>query len=355
MQDTSYHRMIDIRVVYIKIKENRKLFYKILPIVLIATYLICVCVPRTYQSSISLAPEMDNSSSVGGSLSSIASSFGIDLSSIQSTDALYPLLYPDLFKSNEFVAQLLKTNVETIAGDLSTDYYDYMLNHQKQTLFIIPIRYLKNKIRSWFPKKDPRFLCTVNKSEIDPFLLSERQLSVFESVKKNIVCSVDKKTMVITITVIDQDPLIAATMADSACAHLQNFITSYRTSKARNDEAYYKRLVEKSKREYEESMIRYSRFSDSHRDAFLQSYISQRDELENDMDLKYNTYTAVLTQYSSAQAKVQESIPAFTVLNSASVPIRPFAPKRLLISLGMTIMAALIISLYSIRDLLFKE
>ena len=69
-------------------------------------------VPRYYKCDISLAPEMDNTEN-GGKLSSIASSFGVDLGDVASANALQPSLYPDLMKSNEFVKSLLQIPVET--------------------------------------------------------------------------------------------------------------------------------------------------------------------------------------------------------------------------------------------------
>lgn len=57
-----------------------------------------------------------------------------------------------------------------------------------------------------------------------------------------ISCQVDDETQVITLRVRAQDPLVAATMVDSVCAHLQDFITEYHTSKARVDLDYYRKL-----------------------------------------------------------------------------------------------------------------
>ena len=43
-------------------------------------------------------------------------------------------------------------------------------------------------------------------------MMSERDFLLMEIVQKKILCTIDKKTEVITITVTDQDPMIAATM-----------------------------------------------------------------------------------------------------------------------------------------------
>ena len=51
--------------------------------------------------------------------------------------------------------------------------------------------------------------------KIDPFRLTKKQARIIKKLNKKVVCDVDKKTMMITIDVTDQDPLICATIADS--------------------------------------------------------------------------------------------------------------------------------------------
>ncbi|MBO5549302.1 MAG: chain-length determining protein, partial [Prevotella sp.] len=70
-----------------------------------------------------------------------------------------------------------------------------------------------------------------------------------------------------------------------------------------------------------------------------ESYRAKQEDLENDMQLKFNTYTAMQTQLQQAKAKVQERTPAFTLLKGASVPIKPSGPKRMIFVIGMVILA----------------
>ena len=46
------------------------------------------------------------------------------------------------------------------------------------------------------------------------------------------------------------------------------------------------------------------------------------------MQLHYNAYTQAAAQYLAAEAKVQEETPAFTTLQSATVPVLKAGPKR---------------------------
>lgn len=83
--------------------------------------------------------------------------------------------------------------------------------------------------------------------KVNPFKMTKKQNDIAKLVGQKIKCSVDKKTSVITINVEDQDPLICATIADSARVKLQQFIIKYRTNKARIDLEYTKICIKKLK------------------------------------------------------------------------------------------------------------
>ena len=91
--------------------SKKKLFLISLPIAIVVSSLIIICVPRSYTSSAMLVPEVENPMDMG-SVGSLASSFGIDLNHIGGTDAISPLLYPELLNDNGFVASLLKIQVD---------------------------------------------------------------------------------------------------------------------------------------------------------------------------------------------------------------------------------------------------
>ncbi len=340
--------VIDLRVIFHKIWAKRKLYYIILPVVFVLSCAYILCIPRTYTSSLSLAPEMSNSSNLGGTLGSLASSFGIDLGNMETTDAINPMLYPDLMEDNGFVVGLFDIKVATADGSVRCSYYDYLTKHQAHPFWAKGLVFLKNL----FEEKEIRIKSS---GKINPYMLSKKQDNVVLKIRKNITINIDKKTAIINITTEAQDPLICKTLADSLKERLQVFITNYRTSKARVDEQYYKALMIEAKQEYEKVRQRYGSYADANTDVILKSIQAKQEDMENDMQLKYNAYTALATQYQAARAKVQERTPAFTVVKGAAVPIKASSPKRMLFVIGMCFLAIITTSLYIIRnDLLGK-
>lgn len=348
MEEKKELEVIDLRVVVKKIWANRKLFYKVLPVTFVLSCAYILCIPRYYSSSLSLAPEIGGTSGMGGTLGSLASSFGIDLGSMETTDAISPMLYPDLMNDNGFVVGLFDIRVKSMDGEIDCTYYDYLAKHQKQPFW----GYCKEWVRSLFKSEEES---AGKGGKQNPYFLSRQQDAICEAIRKSIGIDIDKKTAVISIGVQAQDPLICKTLADSVKSRLQTFITNYRTNKARIDERYYKSLVDEAKANYEKARRLYASYADSNMDMVLESYRAKQTDLENDMQLKYNTYTTLVAQYQAARAKVQERTPAFTLVQGAAVPIKPAGPKRMIFVAMMVILATVILSIYSIKDILIRE
>lgn len=335
--------VIDLRIIFKKIWANKKIYAIVLPVVLVLSCAYILCIPRTYTSSLSLAPEMNNSSNLGGTIGSLASSFGIDLGSMETTDAINPMLYPDLMEDNGFVVGLFNIKVATADGSVKCSYFDYLTKHQESPFWTKGI----GSIKKLFAKEEVK---AKGGAKMNPYMLSKKQDDVASAIRKGISISIDKKTAVITISTEAQDPLVCKTLADSVKERLQVFITNYRTRKARVDEQYYKTLASEAKREYERARQLYGSYADANTDVVLTSMRAKQEDLENEMQLKYNAYTAMTTQYQAAKAKVQERTPAFTVVKGAAVPIKATGPKRMIFVLGMLILAFILSTLYIIKD-----
>ncbi len=334
---------VDWKQVFRQVWSHRKIFYKTLPAAFILSCAYIVCIPRTYTTESCLAPEIDNSSA-SGALSSIASSFGFDLGEMQTTDAINPLLYPDLMDDNGFVASLFTVKVKSADGEIDTDYHDYLANHQSYPWWHYPVKWLLDLL----PKSEQGG----SQAGYDPYYLSRREDGIMAAARDNIKLSTDKKTGVITINVTAQDGLIAKSLADSVTMRLQAFITSYRTNKARIDYDYYKKLAAEARQEYEKARQKYGSLSDANTKLALRSVELKLEDMENDMQLKFNAYTTMNTQLEAAKAKVQERTPAFTVLKGASVPVKPTGPKRMIFVALMVLLTFIGTAIYVLRDII---
>jgi uncharacterized protein involved in exopolysaccharide biosynthesis len=117
-------------------------------------------------------------------------------------------------------------------------------------------------------------------------------------------------------------------MADSVQQRLQDFITKYRTNKARVDYEYNKKLYGEAKARYDKARQLYAEYADANQDMILQSARTKLINLENEMQLQYNAYASYAAQLLNAEAQVQQETPAFTTLQSATVPLKPAGPSN---------------------------
>ena len=301
------------------IKKDKMMMSVFLGLAAILGLAVAFGTPKEYKSSVMLAPETASDNSLTSNISSLASMVGMNMNFGESNDAIYPELYPDLLQSMDFIVGLFPIKVTTKDGQVSTDYYDYLLNHTAKAWYMFPARWLTAIVEKI--KKDdtgPKG----GDGKVDPFWLTRQQYDIAHSIGRSTHCTVNKKPSVSTTEVTDQDPLISATIADSVRNHLQAFITDYRTLKSRNDLAYMEKLFAEAREQYVKARQQYAAFSDANQEVILQSYKTKEDDLENDMQLKYNAYTQVYEQLQLSKAKVQENTPVFTIVQSASVPIK---------------------------------
>lgn len=283
--------------------------------------LVALCTPREYTAETILAPEMSSGGlGLSSNLADMASTFGINLDKKSSVDAIYPELYPDIFASPDFILQLFDIKVRSIDNDEPRTLYHYVTRETRLPFWTMMIESLKNLL-----KKEDK---TGKAGGADPYRISRTDAEICEGISGAILCLVDKKTSEIQISYTAQDPLVATIVVDTLQRRLQQYITAYRTQKARNDYEYYKNLSNQAKRDFERARDKYTSFSEATTNAQLVSYVQKGQELENDMQLKYDSYKGLFTQMRQAEAKIQENTPAFTIIQSPRTPHKPSSRPR---------------------------
>lgn len=282
---------------------------------------VALCVKKTYTASVILAPETSAGSAKLSDISGLASSFGVNLSSISSLstsdDAITPLIYPNLFASLDFLLPLQEIGVMEKGSDTVMTYERHIFGDKKEKKTLLQMVkgiFRKNEVSGSY--KESRYV------------LDYRQERLYRYLSKKVGCLTDKKTDIITINVMDHDPLVAAIVADTIQSRLQQYIIDYRTKKARNDYDYYSMLLKTARDEYEEARGEYITFAESHKGVTQKSYMLTDEYLESEMEQKYKIMTQLQVQVNSCIAKIQESTPAFAVIQKSYVPFKASSMSR---------------------------
>ena len=328
---------IDLLELAGKVWAGRRLVLKWCGIAVVVALVVAFSIPKEYTATVMLAPEVENGSRSMGSLSALAGMAGINMGSGEGGDALSPDLYPDIVSSINFTTELFAVPVTDVEGELQTDLFSYLQNEQRSPWWSVVISF-PFKCIGWVMSllQDE----TEETGQLDPFHLTQEEMAVVKTLNNRIAVSVDKKTAVITLSVTMQDPLIAATMTDTVMQRLQNYITDYRTNKARHDLEFTQRLYDEAQKKYYDAQQTYADYVDMNKNIALRSVQTRQERLQNEMNLAYNLYNQTAQQLQLAKAKVQENTPVYTVVQAATVPLQASKPSKVMILVGMVFLAA---------------
>lgn len=326
---------IDIAALFYKLYLNRKKIYKAIGIGIVAGVVIGFSQPKKYKVEVSLSPESGISGTSG--LSGIASMFGLGNASTGfGEDALTFNMFPEIVKTNPFALEMLQIPIQTQKGD-SIILYDYLDTEKKPWWNYVmgAPGMLIGGIKSLFKKEQKDSI----KTTINPFYLTPEQSGRIGMLKKILKVETDKKSNMTKVTISLQDPLAAAIVADSAVHKLQEYITDYRTRKAKQDYDFQLSLCKQYKKEYFEAQQEYAKFADANRNVILQTVTSEKDRLQKNLSLAEQIYSQSMGQLQVLRGKLQEAKPVFAVVEPATVPLFPTSPNKMFIIIAFAFLA----------------
>ncbi len=296
--------------------------------------IVAISIPREYDTQVKLAPE-DTGSKGGGSIGALASMAGFSIGGNSGPDALYPQLYPDVVSSVPFTTALFDVEVRTKDDNKTYTVREYIEDETSAPWWSTVIG-LPFKLLGMLRGSDNE---DAEGKSVDNFQLSPKEALLVEALNRRVTASVDQKTSVVTIGVKMQDPLVSAILADTVVKRLQDYITAYRTNKARQDLKYAETLNEEAKQAYYVAQQRYAEYLDRNQSLAFQSAQITRDRLENESTLAFNLYNQTAQQVQAAKAKVQETTPVYAIVTPATVPVKASSPRKLMILIGFTFLA----------------
>ncbi|MBD9092053.1 MAG: chain-length determining protein [Bacteroides oleiciplenus] len=304
-----------------------------------ATGVVVVCgTPEEYTASTLIVPEGYGRSSASG-LGMLAGMADIDLGSGaagKERDAIYPSLYPAIVSSTPFLVPLFDIKVRGREDSAAIPLSQYLRERQKSAWWSAvtsaPSR-LVGMAMSLFRDEAGDDDGSENRKEkgTDLFRLTREEAGMAGAISSRINIGVDKKKRTIAIFVTMQDPLVAAAVADTVRARLKEYITEYRTSKARRILEYTEKLCEGAQEEYYEAQAKYTRYADANQGLVRLASRAERARLQNEMDLAQATYNQMEQQVQAARARVKKETPVYAVIQPVQVPLSPSKPRKMMV------------------------
>lgn len=343
---------IDFKALFRKLFREWRVILKWCGVAIVLALIVGFSVPKKFTVTSRMSLESSSGSGGGGgTLSALAGMAGINLGSLtSSTDAISPELYPEILSSTPFALELFPLPVEfkdRKGETLKMPYYEYVRDYMRKPWWNAVI-HAPSAVLGWFlglfvkkTEKDDAASGIFDIALVDPRNLTLEEAAVTGDIWKSISWSVDKKTSAIRLSVSAQNPDVALQVSEAVVSLLQQYLTDYRTEKARRDLAYYEQLYEEAKTDYFRAQQRYADFMDRNQSIITQRGRAEQDRLKNEVSLTYSLYTSCAQQVQTAKAKVQFDTPAFNMIEPPHVPLTGKPSKKILLAVFIFVGALL--------------
>lgn len=330
---------IDLLELARKVWSSRGLILKLCAIGAIIGIVIAAGTPKVYTANTLVAHE-GSRKRTSSSISALVDMAGGTNSSIATErDALFPSLYPAIVNSTPFLLRLFDIKVHKQKDSTTMTLSQYLKEHQK-TPWWSAITSAPFKLVGWgmsflsSPTNEPEKGEAGIKKRTVPLQLTREEAGIAGAIASSISIEVDKKKKTITIGVTMQDPKVAAIVADTVQTRLREYMTEYRTSKARGILEYNKKLCKDAQAEYYTTQDRYTRYADANQSLALLTSRAESARLRSEMELAHKTYNQMEIQVKAAEARVNQVTPVYTIIQPATAPLRPSKPNKMLIVAG---------------------
>jgi hypothetical protein len=302
--------------------------------------------PVEFQSQVDVMPELSQPRSLGG-LGSLARQFGVT-GAQNRMDGIAPELYADIAGDPALMQRLLAYEVVVPGTEERVTLFEYF-NHVKrdapvQLLFnytvMLPLTVIDwlrpagegltaDHLQRMYPDKSGR-LVNMRAEEWD----------VVEELGKRISASMSRETGVVRVSVKMPDAVMAADVADQVVVFLKEFVTDYRTEKARTDLDFSEARYAEARVRYEYAQESLALFRNENRGELTTLARTREQQLQGDFDLQFTLYKNMAERLEEARLKLQENTPVVTVISPAAIPGKKSEPRRALI-LVMFVIAGL--------------
>ncbi len=326
MQENNKEYSIDLEALFKLFWKEKISIILITSIALLLGAFYAFTAQEQFESEGKILPELQAKATRFGSLAGLANLAGVDLTSLDATDAIRPDLYPDVLRSTPFFLALF--NEKIVTRDNQSILFEKFYNELIEK---------GNKIEKKFTEKPS--------VKENGFLLMNRITeNRIKDLKNRIRADIDKKTGIISISVKMPDPVVAANVARFSMTYLTDYVTKYRINKAKKDLDFLEERVNTARGKFYNNQTKKAQYGDQFQLPTIrqQSADLQRERIESEYRLSSNFYNDLLKKYEEAKLKVQQETPIFQVLEPPVVPAHKSEPRKALILFASIIFGGLI-------------
>lgn len=244
-----------------RLRTHRVWFYWSVPVCFVVVLVIMLCVPKTYQSSWSLVVE-DQRAIDGDRTLTINSPEQYDLGLFQTRNSINEYSYSDLVTSSQLLKSLASAPVSTLDGQFEGSYSDYINHYMRKPV----LQRAKRSVMRLFRGKAKG--APVSSAPLEDVYLTPGQAATMAVMRQQISCTFDKRTDIVKIDVLTQDPLVSAQVAKHVENQLEALIMGYQTQKIESVLSHIDTLTLHAENEWKEAVRTHSANTDTYRQIY---------------------------------------------------------------------------------------
>ena len=323
---------IDLRDLILPLWKARKQILTIATLCGILGGIIGFLTPATYTASSTFLPQTAQAGGgLSGSLGGLASLAGINLNAPMSGGDIPPGMYATVLATEPFRKRILDAKI-VVNGD-SVTYRNYLENQSGSAWGTIQ-EYtigLPGKLFGVLSRSEE-----TNSGGPDTALqpLSDSEYALHNALAEKISITNDKKEGVVSLTVVEGDPLIAAQIAKVTEEVLQDWIIEHKIKNAKAHYDFIEKQFNIKQMEFFSIQDQLAGYMDRNQNVLSATYLTRLERLQAEFDLVNTVYSELAKQKEQAAIQLSKDTPTFSILDPVKVPKKKTGPNKSLYVLG---------------------
>jgi uncharacterized protein involved in exopolysaccharide biosynthesis len=293
--------------------------------------LFTLSTPTEYTVNVKVIPEIQIPNANLGRLGGLAAQFGLGGSmGSGSVDFIPTQMYPEILSSTYFLGEIITKQVYLDSIQDSITYQEYFIEHQESnTLVKYTLGLPSMIIKSLRPASDS---VTNDDNQQNNFQrVNPLQIAAMNRVSGSTELVRVEDTGVFNIRVTTQHPEVSLQLSKEIYGELSNYLTRYKTEKARNNLVFIQERLEDARIEFEYTQTKMAQLIDQNKGALTESARMMQQMLQSEYNVKFNVYNSLTDQSEQAKIKVQEETPVLTIIQPPLYPLKKSGPNHMII------------------------
>jgi uncharacterized protein involved in exopolysaccharide biosynthesis len=340
---------VDFRKLAGAVYRDRQIIFVSVAVFLFFGLLFLLIQRKEYEANSKFLPYQEGglAGSLGslGSLSGLAGLAGLNLDLSGSSETLSPELYPQLVQSLPYLLEALESPVYSAKYDTVVSCSYYLTEIVSPTL--PGMLYDAVMEMSGGSKKDPDSMVKPDSLIVS---LSKSEYKLIKKFRKRVTINVDKKTGMVELICSLPEKRAAADLTSNCVKILQEYLTNFKNKKAKETYAFLEQRYQEALLDYENARQARAAFYDRNYNTVSARANIQKEQLDNEYNLRFELYTNLSTQLEKARFQVKDQTPVFSLVEPVRVPIEssnlPWALTLLIALLSGLIMGLMAMAFY---------